>query len=67
VPIDGHPLEQPLDRALAAPLDAIVDFLGLLRAVNMDRRAGIDFAQAREKLFELPGATARKECGATPS
>ena len=44
--VDPGVFQQPLDRARAAPRETIVDFLALLRGVDMDRRA--DKLRARE-------------------
>jgi hypothetical protein len=44
--IDRRVIEQPFDRAQAAPLDAVVDFLGLLGDVDVDRCRAVDGFEA---------------------
>ena len=61
--VDRRVVEQPLQRPLAAPGDAFIDFAGLFGDMDMNRTDPARLTTASSSA----GVTARSECGATPT
>ncbi len=62
--IDRDMIEQPLQRTLAAPGHAFLDFPGLFGDMDMNRTVA---DQAAAIAVSSSGVTARSECGASPT
>ena len=53
--IDRRMVEQPLQRPLAAPRNAVVDFALLFGDMNVNRRVGIDRPQSAQQFVQRIG------------